>query len=70
MMTLVNDTSTVIVCVQVYREVDVMKLVSHPNIVKLYQVREASLSLKIYIFWKVSKWGVGRFQANLIFLIR
>ena len=23
---------------QVYREVDVMKLVSHPNIVKLYQV--------------------------------
>ena len=47
MMTLVNDTSTVIVCVQVYREVDVMKLVSHPNIVKLYQVREASLSLII-----------------------
>ena len=24
---------------QVYREVDVMKLVSHPNIVKLYQVK-------------------------------
>ena len=56
MMTLVNDTSTVIVCVQVYREVDVMKLVSHPNIVKLYQVREASLGLKIYFFGKVSKW--------------
>ena len=25
---------------QVYREVDVMKLVSHPNIVKLYQVHQ------------------------------
>ena len=62
MMTLVNDTSTVIVCVQVYREVDVMKLVSHPNIVKLYQVREASLGLKIYFFWESFQMEVGGFS--------
>ena len=70
MMTLVNDTSTVIVCVQVYREVDVMKLVSHPNIVKLYQVREASLGLIIYFFLETFQMvRGGGFQANFIFSI-
>ena len=52
----VNNSDYIIMVFQVYREVDVMKLVSHPNIVKLYQVKsQYTNTYKRYMILKYSE---------------
>ena len=34
---------------KVYREVEIMKRLSHPNIIRLYQVRETQVLLFVYV---------------------